>query len=62
MHTALFSNDTQGLQTDLDLDFYCNTWTLDVNVENTKIVVFGKSKWKENEMNRSLGHLCAHIG
>ena len=43
--TAIFSNNAQGLQKGLDcLHLYCNRWKLSVNVEKTRIVIFGKSK------------------
>ena len=29
---------------------YCNIWKLSVNVEKTKIVIFGKSKWKGKQI------------
>ena len=45
--TYIFSNDAQGLKNGLHcLYLYCNTWKLDVNVEKTKKIVFGQSKWK----------------
>ena len=45
--TSIFSNNAQGLQTGLAcLYLYCNTWKLNVNVEETKIDLFEKYKWK----------------
>ena len=49
--TAIFSNDAQGLQKGLHcLNCYCNIWKLSVNVEKTKIVIFGKAKWKGKQI------------
>ena len=56
--TAIFSNDAQGLQKGLDcLHLYCNIWKLSVNVEKTKIVIFGKSKWKGEQIFKYDGNI-----
>ena len=54
--TVLLSEAAQGLQQMLDsLHGYCNTWSLTVNVDKTKILVFRKwgrlpqnSRWLYN--------------
>ena len=56
--TAIFSNDAQCLQKGLDcLHLYCNIWKLSVNVEKTKIVLFGKSKWKGKQIFKYDGNI-----
>jgi len=41
---VLLSEDAQGLQQMLDsLHVYCNKWSLTVNVDKTKILVFHES-------------------
>ena len=56
--TAIFSNDAQGLQKGLDcLHLYCNIWKWSVNVKKTKIVLFGKSKWKGKQIFKYDGNI-----
>ena len=43
--TVLLANNETDLQRTLDeFDTYCKTWKLNVNIDKTKVVVFGAKK------------------
>lgn len=50
--TVILARSEQGLQRQLNsLEKYCNLWKLKVNIEKTKILIFGKRRVKKDKYN-----------
>lgn len=48
--TVLFANDEESLQKALDtLSDYCKHWKLKVNSKKTKVVIFGKTRYRKDK-------------
>ena len=44
-NAVIFSKSSNGLQNMLDkLNIYCKRWNLKLNVEETKVMIFGKGR------------------
>ena len=54
--TVLFANSKENLQKCLNgLHAYCDKWKLQVNAENTKVMIFSSRKVKSRNINFTIG-------